>query len=184
MPPLPRLRDPLTDGTIVLRVAAERDIPETLIAYQDDPQLHIRLGEERPPSGAELGRRNERAEEQRNAGRSLELTVLQAGSDTCVGMVGVHKVDWENARADLGIWLAPQTRGRGYAPRALRLFTAWLFQEAGLLRVQLLTQPDNKPMIAAARAVGFQFEGVLREYTRERGARVDLAVLSLLPSDL
>ena len=184
MPPIPRLSDPLTDGTIVLRPAAERDIPETLIAYQDDPELYIRLGAERPPSGAELGRLSERAEEDREAGTRVELTVLEAGSDTCVGMVGVHAVDWENARADLGVWLAPQVRGRGYGARALRLVGVWLFEVAGLRRVQLFTQPDNERMIVSAKRAGFQFEGVLWGYTRERGARVDLAILSLLPGDL
>ena len=39
-------------------------------------------------------------------------------------------------------------------------------------------------MIAAARAAGFTFEGVLRGFTFERGQRVDCAVLSLLPADL
>src|SRR6516164_7166506 len=55
MSPFPRLADPLTDGQVVLRDYAERDIPEILIAYQDDPRLHQRLGQNRPPSGAELG---------------------------------------------------------------------------------------------------------------------------------
>jgi RimJ/RimL family protein N-acetyltransferase len=39
-------------------------------------------------------------------------------------------------------------------------------------------------MLGAARAAGFQFEGILRGYQRERGARVDCAVLSLVRSDL
>ena len=39
-------------------------------------------------------------------------------------------------------------------------------------------------MIAAARRAGLTEEGVLRAYLRERGRRVDVAVLSLLPADL
>src|SRR6516225_8543725 len=46
MPPIPEFHEPLSDGQVVLRLAAERDIPEILIAYQDDPQLHVRLGED------------------------------------------------------------------------------------------------------------------------------------------
>ena len=57
---VPGPRSPLTDRETV-RPAAERDIPEVLIAYQDDPELHLRMGEERAPSGAELGRLAERA---------------------------------------------------------------------------------------------------------------------------
>jgi len=100
------------------------------------------------------------------------------------GQVTVQKVDWDHLRAELGLWLAPQVRGRGYATRALRLGADWLFSSAGLQRLQLLTQPDNEAMIAAARSAGFVLEGVLREYERERSGRVDLAILSLLPRDL
>jgi RimJ/RimL family protein N-acetyltransferase len=184
VPALPDLREPLTDGSVVLRLAAERDIPEILIAFQDDRTLDARLGYERPPSGAELGRRSERAEQERAAGTGLELTILEPGSDVCRGQVSVQRVDWHHARAELGMWLAPQVRGRGLASRALRLAAIWLFENTGLERLQLITEPDNAAMLATARAAGFVHEGVLRGYTRERGTRVDCAILSLLPADI
>ncbi len=175
-------------------MAAERDIPETLIAYQDDPALHLRMGTPRPPSGAELGRRAERAEHDRLAGRGLSFTIVEAGDDTCIGQIDVHRVDWDHARAELGVWVAVQQRGRGVARRALLLISPWLLLEAGLQRVELLTQPTNQPMINAAQAARFQFEGVLRGYFRAFGGlprqlqrsdgRVDMAVLSLVQRDL
>ena len=39
-------------------------------------------------------------------------------------------------------------------------------------------------MIHAAADAGFVNEGVLRAHQRERGQRIDVAVLSLLPGDL
>ncbi|HUO74658.1 MAG TPA: GNAT family protein [Solirubrobacteraceae bacterium] len=184
MPAIPPLKEPLSDGHVTLRMAAERDIPEILIAYQDDPQLHIRLGEDRPPSGANLGTRSERAEGERRAGVRATLTILEPGSDDCRGQLIVHKFDWDNARADVGIWLVPQVRGRGFARRALTLAARWLFDDVGMRRLAILTEPDNQPMLHAARAAGFVDEGLLRSYGIERGRRVDLAVLSLLPEDL
>ncbi len=184
MPSIPELTEPLTDGALVLRQAAERDIPETLIAHQDDLELYKRLGLERPPSGAELGRHSERARAEREAGTHVALTVTEPGSDVCVGCVSLNKVDWANSRGELGLWLAPQVRGRGLAPRALRLACGWLFERCSLQRLQVVTEADNEAMIAAARAAGFTFEGVLRGFTFERGHRVDCAVLSLLPADL
>ncbi len=184
MPPFPRLDEPLCNDHVVLREAAERDIPEILIAHQDDPQMHVRFGELRPPSGAELGRRSEVAAAERGAGARLTLTILKPGSDTCVGQVDVHHVDWDHKRAELGIWLAPQVRGAGLAPPALRLAARWLFDNCQLERVQLLTDPDNEPMLRTGRAAGFVEEGVLRSYHRERGRRVDVTILSLLPQDV
>jgi [ribosomal protein S5]-alanine N-acetyltransferase len=184
MPSLPELREPLTDGTVAVRPAAERDIPEVLIAYQDDPSLHLRMGQVRPPSGAELGRRAERAEPDRVAGRRLTLTVIEPGDDTCCGQIHVRGVDWDNSRAELGIWVAPQRRGRGLGTRALALVATWLLRDAGLHRIGLVAEADNERLIRAARSAGFSHEAVLRGYTRTRNGRVDNAVLSMVGPDL
>ncbi len=184
MPGFPDLPAPLGDGAVALRLGAERDIPEILIAYQDDPHLHERLGLERPPSGAELGRHAEQAALERAAGDHLTLTILEPGADVCRGQIYITHVEWRHARAEVGMWLAPQVRGRGLGGRALRLASGWLLGNTRLERLQIVTEPDNEPMLATARAAGYVHEGVLRGYTRERGARVDCAILSLLPSDL
>ena len=184
MPTFDDLAGPLRGERVALRIATERDIPDTLIAHQDDPQLHVHLGQDRPPTGAELGRRAEEASAQRSAGERLALTILTPGSEDCRGQIEVHGVDWEQQRASLAIWVAPGSRGQGVARDALRLAGVWLFSANGLSRLQLLTEPGNDPMIRSARAAGFAEEGVLRSYGRERGRRVDLTVLSLIPADL
>jgi RimJ/RimL family protein N-acetyltransferase len=183
MASFPDLTEPLRGERVALRFVTERDIPETLIAHQDDPRLHVQLGLDRPPSGAELGRRAEEAAAQRAAGVRAVMAILTPGSEECRGEIEVHGVDWEQGRASLGIWVAPRCRGRGLARDALELTAGWLFSANGLSRLQLLTDPENAPMLRAARAAGFVEEGVLRSYGRERGRRVDLTVLSLTPAD-
>jgi len=155
MPSFPELTQPLTDGVIELRPASEWDIPDILIAHQDDPDLHRRLGLARPPSGAELGRRSEHEPEEWAAGRGLRLTVVAPEDPTCRGQLAVHHVDWPVRSAELGLWLAPQARGQGWAARALRLAAGWLFGACGLDRLTLLTDATNQPMIRAAESAGF-----------------------------
>ena len=189
MPSLPELSEPLADGLVVLRAAAERDIPEILIAYQDDPGLHVALGEERPPSGAALGRRAERAEAERREGVALTLAMTELGDDTIMGEVRVHTIDWENRRAELSVWVSAPARGRGYATRGLALTSCWLLVEAGLARVEMMIDPANEPALRAAKAAGFTAEGVIRGRARLGSAgkppgRVDNVVLSRLPADL
>ena len=184
MSPFPHLADPLTDGGVILRDYLERDIPEILIAYQDDPRLHLLTGEDRPPSGAELGSQAEGEASARAAGTRATLSILEPGSDTFRGQLRVLEVDWDHARAGLAIWLAPQARGRRLGRRALRLAGEWLLGVCRLVRVEMLAEPGNLPLIRAAEAAGFAREGILRHYHRKRAARIDAIVLSMIQSDL
>lgn len=184
MPAFPDLDGPLSAGRAQLRLAAERDIPEVLIAHQDDPSMESRLGLDRAPSGAELGRRVESAAAERAAGVGLWLTVLRPGSDECRGQLDVVEVDWDHQRAQTRIWIGQQDRNQGLARSALSLAGAWLVQACGLIRVELLIASDNEPMLRAGRAAGFSPEGTLRAYLRERRRRVDVAMMSLIATDL
>lgn len=184
MPSLPFLDPPIADRRVALRDAAERDIPEILIAHQDDPELHGRLGLEQPPSGAELGRQIEEAPSEHRAGARARLTILEHSSDQLRGQILVENVDWENRRAELTVWVVPQARGNGLARSALRLAARWLFERCQFVRLELLAEPDNQPLLRAAAAAGFAREGLLRGHARRGRGRQDMAILSLLASDL
>lgn len=184
VPRIPDLIEPLSDGHATLRLAMERDIPDVLIAHQDDPTLHEKLGLRRPPSGAELGREMEHAPAARAEGRMVTFTVLEPGSEDCRGQVRAEHFDWDHARAELGIWLVPQARGQGLAPAALRLAAGWLFDACAIKRLQLLCAPGDEPLLRTARRVGFLEEGTLRGHDRTADGRADRILLSLLPPDL
>lgn len=184
MAAIPQLAQPLTNGRLWLRDAAERDIPEVLIAFQDDPEMHLRLARERPPSGAELGRRAECEAADRTAGSRATLTIVAApAADLCLGQVYVEAVEWDHARADVSVWVAPGARRRGLATGALRLASEWLLGPCGLARVQGLCEPGNHALLAAAGRAGFVSEGILHGYLRRRSRRIDVVVLSRLALD-
>jgi RimJ/RimL family protein N-acetyltransferase len=188
MPSFPDLGPPLASPAARLRLVAERDIPEILIAHQDDPRLYESLGSDRPPSGAELGRRVEREAGERAAGAGAWLTIIDgasgSASDSCRGQVEVTDVDWDHRRAALSIWVSPADRGRGLGAGALSLVGRWLLEVCGMMRVELHASPDNHALARAAADAGFVTEGVLRGYRRAGGRRVDAAVMSLIAADL
>jgi RimJ/RimL family protein N-acetyltransferase len=175
---------PLCGPVARLRLVAERDIPEILIAHQDDPGLAAALGLQLPPSGAELGRRVEREAGERAAGAGAWLTILDDRADTCRGQVEIHDVDWDHLRAALSIWVAPGDRRHGLGAGALALAGRWLLQACEMMRAELLSPPSNEALAAAAATAGYTHEGVLRQYERRAGGRVDIAVYSLVRSDL
>lgn len=65
---------------------------------------------------------------------------------------------------DLGIGLFGAHRGRGVGTVAIRLISAFLFDEEGAVRVSLSTDVDNVAMRRSAEKAGFRFEGVLRGF--------------------
>jgi RimJ/RimL family protein N-acetyltransferase len=132
MPSIPEPPDRIVDALLELRPIAEWDIPEVLIAHQDDPELHRWLGLTRPPTGAQLGREVEAARATHRAGTAVKLTIVEAGGNDCRGRVEVGEIDWETGRALVRVWVVPQLRGRGYERRAADLTAEWLRSYVGL----------------------------------------------------
>jgi RimJ/RimL family protein N-acetyltransferase len=146
--------------------------------------MHVRLGLERPPSGAQLGRLAESEATDRAAGSRATLTILGVDSDLCLGQICVHSLDWDHARATLTPFVALQARSQGLASGALGLVGAWLLGACRLARVQVICEADNQAMRRTGARAGFVDEGVLHSYQRLGSRRVDVMMLSLLASDL
>lgn len=136
MPSIPEPPERFGDELVELREIAGWDIPEVLIAHQDDRDLHKRLGLEKPPSGAQLGLEVEDAERERRAGESIRFTIVAPGRNDCRGRVEVDDFDWGQSSAVMRVWVASQLRDRGYEQRAADLASDWLRNAA---RIQHIT---------------------------------------------
>jgi RimJ/RimL family protein N-acetyltransferase len=137
MPVIPEPPDRFGGELVELREIAAWDIPEVLIAHQDDPDLHRRLGLQKSPTGADLGGEVERAQAERLAGAAVKFTIVEPGGNDCRGRVEVDGIDWERGDASVRVWAAPQVRGRGYEQHAGELVSEWLRAGVGLRRVEV-----------------------------------------------
>ena len=112
----------------------------------------------------------------------LNFAVTRSEDDSLIGSLSLWIV--KPGVVEFGYWAAPEARGEGHIPRALRLLTKWTFDELGVPRVQLGTFPGNRPSERVAEKLGFSSEGVLRSYMDQRGERRDVRIWSLLPGEL
>jgi RimJ/RimL family protein N-acetyltransferase len=111
----------------------------------------------------------------------VSFAILDAASNDLAGQCGVD--EWSNADvAQIGYWLAPHARGRGFATRAVKLLTSWLF-ELGAARVFLTVVSENAASAAVARRAGFAYEGTLRSHGVWQGTRCDIDVFAVLPHE-
>ena len=168
----------------MLRALRESDVEPFVQAFRDDPELGWLLGFEHDPQTDYVRERLKSEKTRLRNGRSVAFAIADPDDDAFLGEVLLHTFEWQHQRAAAGVWVRREARGRGYGGCALRALCGYGFAELGLARVELTTFPDNHGMLRIAELAGFTSEGVLRSYTRERGRRCDVQILSLLPGEL
>ena len=81
---------------------------------------------------------------------------------------------------NVGIWVVPEHRGKGYGSEAQRLVAAYLFEHTYLERVEAGTESGNVAEQRALEKAGFTREGVLRRACFRGGEWRDMVVYSKL----
>ncbi|MFI6349600.1 GNAT family N-acetyltransferase [Streptomyces sp. NPDC050560] len=99
-----------------------------------------------------------------------------------VGMIGV--IRRLQRTGEIGFWVAPQHRGRGYVTEGALAVTRWAFTGAGIDRMEWRAEVGNAPSRTAALKIGFTLEGTLRSGLSNKGVRRDCWIGSLLPHEL
>jgi len=183
MPEL-RLPDPpLSDGVVRLREFAPDDVGWVTEGCQDSGVA--RFTSVPYPYTREHAREWIAGQPDRRArGEGLHLAVTAAHDCVPLGAVGMGRIDWDHLRAEMGYWILPAERGRGAAPRALRLLAAHGFDAVGLQRAEVIPFVANPSSQRVAEKAGCRREGVLRSYFLRGGERHDCVMYSLLPGDL
>jgi RimJ/RimL family protein N-acetyltransferase len=118
-------------------------------------------------------------------GTSSNFGVVEVDSGQVIGAMGARHLEPDQGVTEVGYWVRADTRGRGFAGRALRLISGWLLDDVGAARVQLRADAENVPSRRVAEHAGFVEEGTLRSsrFNPRQGRRVDFVMYSLLPSD-
>src|SRR5512147_3257025 len=95
-----------------------------------------------------------RREHEWTAGTRYSFAVRDAITTTLLG--GCELKPLPTGAANLSYWTYPGHRGRGVASRAVALACRFAFDELGLRRVEILTDPDNVPSRRVAVRSGFR----------------------------
>jgi RimJ/RimL family protein N-acetyltransferase len=181
-PPDPSLQD----GVVLLRPWTDRDVPVIAAACAEEEMA--RWLDQIPQPYTEKDAREYVASTRRGwrEGTASSFAIVDAGSRQAVGSIGIHWFDREQRVAEVGYWVAREARGRGLAPRAVKLVARWALRDCGFERLQLRADVLNAPSQRVAEKAGFQREGVLRSsrFSARQGRRVDFAMYSILPGDL
>ena len=172
---------PLTDGVVVLRRWMREDLGCVEEATQD-PDIPRGTTVPATFTPAEGMAWIERQWSRHDDGTGLSQAIADAVSNEALGAAVL--MARKPSTVEIGYWLIPRARGRGFGSRAVDLLARWAVTDAALARVEALVVPDNIPSQRVLEKAGFRREGHLRSYLVFEHQRADALMYSLVPSDL
>ncbi|GGM20762.1 N-acetyltransferase [Paraliobacillus quinghaiensis] len=97
-----------------------------------------------------------------------------------IGWTHLSNISHEHGRAEIGVLLAPEYRGKGYGEIAMESMIELGFNQLRLNKIFLTTRGINERAIALYKKIGFKVEGNLREHCFINGKYYDTIFMGLL----
>jgi RimJ/RimL family protein N-acetyltransferase len=169
-------------GDVRLRAFSERDVP-MLLDLSTDPYVPT-IGTLPANAGhdeavAYIRRQADRLE----SGAGYPFCVADRDTDEAMGTAGLHLTAVAAGRASAGYAIAPRSRGRGVAARALTALTTFAWSDPALHRVELYIEPWNLASVRTAERAGYVREGLLRSHQEIGGRRVAMLLYAAVRPD-
>lgn len=115
----------------------------------------------------------------------LRLHLYLKGTDTFVGSSGLHRINWDVPKFEIGYWVRTHFAGQGYIKEAVQSISDFAFDVLGARRVEIRCDALNERSAAIPRRLGFALEGRLRNDDRDHvtGELRDTLIFAKVRSD-
>ncbi|MFC5451213.1 GNAT family N-acetyltransferase [Paenibacillus aestuarii] len=92
----------------------------------------------------------------------LRLLLLLKGTDELVGSSGLHRIDWQSRKFEIGYWVRTSYAKQGYITEAVEAITNFAISELQANRIEIRCDERNTNSARVAERVGYSLEGILR----------------------
>ena len=133
--------------------AAVRESMDELLPWMPWPKEHGTVEDSEASARLARVRFLERTE--------LRMHLYLKGTETLVGSSGLHRIDWEVPKFEIGYWCRTRFSRQGYTTEAVRGIAAFAFEALGAKRVEIQCDPLNRPSARVTECAGFRLEGEL-----------------------
>lgn len=113
-------------------------------------------------------------------GKAIRWGIQFKNHNSLIGTVGFHAISSKNRRAEIGYELNQSYWGKGLAKEAILKVVEYGFEEMGLKRIGAVVFLENESSSELLLKLGFNKEGILRDYIVQKGISYDTNVYSLL----
>ena len=94
--------------------------------------------------------------------QDLLLHIYLKGTSSFVMGSGLHRIDWQSGKFEIGYWVRTKYMGQGFVTEAVQGITAFAFKHLHANRVEIRCDALNIRSAAVAKRCGFLLEGILR----------------------
>ncbi|MDS9471560.1 GNAT family N-acetyltransferase [Sporosarcina pasteurii] len=112
--------------------------------------------------------------------RGVRWGIERKGTKGIIGTIGFNAWLPKHKRAEIGYEIHPNEWRKGYITEAVLKVISHGFEEMGLTRIGAVVFIENEPSNRLLTKIGFQREGVLKDYMYQNGKAHDTYVYSLL----
>ncbi len=96
----------------------------------------------------------------------LWMMIFLKGTNTLIGGSGLHRIDWNVPKFEIGYWVHTAYAGKGYITEAVEAITAFAFEILNAERVEIRCDERNIRSAAIPKRLGFVHEGTVRNDAR------------------
>jgi RimJ/RimL family protein N-acetyltransferase len=118
------------------------------------------------PSVEESEAHGRRCHAKFHAREDLQYRGWLKGAGTFAVGSGLHRINWDVPRFEIGYWVRTSLAGRGYVSEMVHALTRLAFETLAAERVEIRCDDHNQRSWRVAERCGFALEGVLRRDSR------------------
>lgn len=112
--------------------------------------------------------------------RQLRLMITLTGDGTAIGTVDFLNFDPLNNRAELGLFIIGEQRGKGMGHHALDLITAYAREHIGLKQLYVFISTDNLACLRLFEHHGYREVGVVNSWVKRGQNYQDVVLMQMI----
>ncbi|TBL70439.1 GNAT family N-acetyltransferase [Paenibacillus thalictri] len=94
--------------------------------------------------------------------KDLRLHLIHKETGRFVGCSGLHRMNWQSRKFEIGYWVSTSFSQQGYITEAVSAITEYAKTELQAARIEIRCDARNLRSARVAERLGFTLEGVLR----------------------
>jgi len=163
---------------LVLRELTEHDAQEVLNCFSN-PDVLRHYGQNPLTNLEQVKQIIKNFSKNYDEKRGIKWGIALKDQENIIGTIGFQEWSTEHKRAEISYALFPESWGKGYAKEAVDRVVSFGFQEMDLMRIGAIVFTENEASNKLLTRLGFEKEGILKNYMHQNGVPYDTNIFSL-----